>query len=142
MILLDTNVLSEALKPAPSARVVAWLNTHFAESAISSVTVFELGAGVALLDAGRRRDALENTVDRLVRRFGARLYAFDVAAASAATRLLATARAQGLAIHRLPGKLADLQVAGIAAAYGLALATRNTSDFAGLGLDLVDPWSA
>jgi predicted nucleic acid-binding protein len=140
MILLDTNVISEALKPAPSPQVVSWLNANFTEATISSVTIFELGAGIALLDAGRRKDALENAVARTIRRFGVRVYAFDAAAAQSAARLLAQARAQGLALHQIPNKLADLQIAGIAAAYGLDLATRNTGDFAGLGLSLIDPW--
>jgi toxin FitB len=140
LFLLDTNVLSEALRPAPQPNVVQWLDRNFPDSAICSVTIFELGAGVALLDAGRRRDALETAIARLIRRFGARVYAFDTPAAQAAARLLSQARAQGLGLHQVPAKLADLQIAGIATAYGLSLATRNTSDFQGLGLDLENPW--
>jgi predicted nucleic acid-binding protein len=140
MILLDTNVISEALRPSPSPRVVAWLNTHFADAAISSVTIFELEAGVGLLVPGRRRDVLESAIARSIRRFAGRVYAFDVAAARAAARLLGEARSRGLGLHQIPNKLADLQIAGIAAAYGLGLATRNVGDFAGLGLVLVDPW--
>ncbi len=141
MILLDTNVLSEALKPAPAQNVVTWLNQCFHECALSSVTVFELKAGVAMLDPGRRRDTIENAVTRLVRRFATRIYPFDAAAAEEAARLLAIARAGDMALHQVPAKLADLQIAGIAAAYGLELATRNTGDFAGLGIDLIDPWA-
>jgi toxin FitB len=140
MILLDTNVISEALKPAPSSQVVAWLNANFAAAAISSITIFELAAGVALLEPGRRKDALENAVARTLRRFGGRVYAFDTAAAQASAQLLTQARSQGLGLHQIPNKLADLQIAGIAAAYGLDLATRNVGDFAGLGLALIDPW--
>ena len=124
MILLDTNVLSEALRPAPSAVVIEWLNRHFAECAISSITIFELAAGVARLDAGKRRETLESGIARLVRRFGARVYAFDTPAAHAAAKLLARARAQGLGLHQMPAKLADLLIGGIASAYGLSLATR------------------
>jgi len=141
MILLDTNVISEALRPAPNPEVIGWLNAHFTASAISSVTIFELGAGVALLDAGRRKDALESAVSRTVRRFGSRVYAFDAAAAHAASKLLVLARARGLGLHQIPQKLADLQIAGIAFAYGLELATRNVGDFDGLGLQLINPWS-
>lgn len=142
MLLLDTNVLSEALRPSPEPRVVAWLDRHFPESVVSTVTLFELAAGVALLRPGRRRDTLESAVARMTRRFGDRVYAFDAAAAEAAARLLATARAAGLGVHQLPSKLADLQIAGTAAAYGLTLATRDVKDFEGLGLELVDPWAA
>ncbi len=73
MILLDTNVISEALKLTPSPQVIGWLNANFAEAAISSVTIFELGAGLALLDTGRRKDALENTISRTIRRLGSRV---------------------------------------------------------------------
>ena len=64
MILLDTNVVSEALKPAPVRQVVDWLNVRFADCAISSLVVFELNAGVSMLEPGRRRDALETAVAR------------------------------------------------------------------------------
>jgi predicted nucleic acid-binding protein len=141
MILLDTNVISEALKPAPASRVVNWLNISFSDAAISSVTIFELRAGLALIDPGRRKDLLQNAVTRTIRRFGVRVYAFDAAAAHSAAQLLSQARAQGLPLHQIPNKLADLQIAGIAAAYGLDLATRNARDFGGLGLTLIDPWT-
>ena len=140
MFLLDTNVLSEALKPSPAPHVIRWMNRNFPDSALSSITIFELGAGVALLDAGRRRDALEMAITRMVRRFGARVYAFDTLAAQAAARLLATARSQGSGLHQIPAKLADLQIAGIALAYGLMLATRNVVDFQALGLSVENPW--
>lgn len=140
MILLDTNVISEVLRPAPPPQVISWLNSNFADAAISSVTIFELSAGVALLDAGRRKDALENAIARTVRRFGPRVYAFDTGAAQAAARLLILARSRGLALHQIPSKLPDLQIAGIASAYSLDLATRNAGDFVGLGIDLIDPW--
>jgi predicted nucleic acid-binding protein len=141
MILLDTNVISEVLRPAPSARVVAWLNANHADAAISSVTVFELEAGVGVLEPGRRKDTLNAAIARILQRFGARVYGFDLLAAKAAARIMVQARAQGLGLHQVPAKLADLQIAGIATAYGLELATRNTGDFAGLGLALIDPWA-
>jgi predicted nucleic acid-binding protein len=142
LILLDTNVLSEALRPTPSAVVINWLNAHFTECAISSVTIFELAAGLAQLPAGKRRETLEAAVARVVRRFGTRVYAFDTPAAHAAAKLLETARAQGLGLHQVPAKLADLQIGGIATAYGLSLATRNIADFQGTGLELINPWDA
>lgn len=140
MILLDTNVLSEPLKPVPDPKVVDWLNRHFPESAISAITVFELAAGAVLLAVGKRRASLEGAIVAMVERFGPRVYAFDVAAARAAASLLERARTQGFGLHQLPAKLPDLQIAGIAAAHGLSLATRNTSDFSGLDLALIDPW--
>ena len=142
MILLDTNVLSEALKPAPEPRVVTWLDRRFPECAISTVTIFELRVGIELLDRGQRRDALERAVSRLVRRFGGRVYAFDIASAESAATLPGKARAWGLGLHQIPAKLADLQIAGVAAAYGLELATRNVGYFQGIGLKVLDPWAA
>lgn len=141
MILLDTNVISEVLKQTPASEVIAWLDANFANAAISSITVFEFGAGLASLKYGRQKDSLQNAIARTVRRFGTRIYSFDAAAAQSAVQLLAEARALGLALHQIPGKLADLQIAGIASAYGLDLATRNVGDFKGLGLSLIDPWS-
>jgi hypothetical protein len=138
---LDTNVLSEALKPAPEVTVVRWLDEHFASSAISSITVFELSVGVAMLPAGRRRSTLERAIERLARRFGARIYGFDRLAAVAAAELFETARSDGHPLHQVSAKLADLQIAGIARAYDLTLATRNVADFEGLGLELANPWS-
>jgi len=140
LFLLDTNVLSEALKPSPAPQVIKWLDRNFSDSAICSVTIFELGAGIAMLDAGRRRDALDATIARVIRRFRTRVYAFDAPAAEASVRLLAHAKARGLGLHQLPAKLADLQIGGIASAYGLSLATRNIGDFEGLGLNLKNPW--
>jgi len=141
MILLDTNVLSEALRPSPSRSVVKWLDQRFPQCAISSITIFELGSGVALMQAGRRKETIELAVARLIRRFGPRVYSFDAAAAGAAVQVLARARGTGMGLHQLPQKLGDLQIAGIASAYGLSLATRNVGDFQGLGLMLIDPWS-
>jgi len=140
MILLDTNVISEVLKQKPVPQVIHWLDANFANTAVSSITIFELGVGLALLSEGRRKDGLQNAIARTIRRFGTRVYAFDAAAAQSAAQLLAHARAQGLALHQIPNKLADLQIAGIAAAYGLGLATRNVRDFEGLELALINPW--
>jgi predicted nucleic acid-binding protein len=95
---------------------------------------------VALLAAGRRRDTLELAITRMVRRFGSRIYSFDTPAAHAAHRILAKARSQGSGLHQIPAKFADLQIAGIALAYDLTLATRNIGDFQGLGLALENPW--
>jgi predicted nucleic acid-binding protein len=141
VILLDTNVLSEALKPAPAFRVIEWLDEHFRDCAISTLTVFELRAGLVLLESGKRRQTLEGAIVRSLRRFADRTYAFDSAAAESAASLLARARGAGLPLGQLPTKLADLQLAGIASAYGLQFATRNVADFRGLGLELLDPWS-
>jgi len=140
LILLDTNVLSEVLKPAPDAAVERWLNIHFSQSVVSAVSVFELLGGTVLLPLGRRRKQLEDAIERILRRFAGRIYAFDDASARASVQLLARARRRGRGAHALPDKLADLQIAGTALAHGLSFATRDVGDFAAFGLDLIDPW--
>ena len=141
MILLDTNVVSEALRSAPSTLVLAWLDEHFDACAISTITILELEVGVQSLPTGRRRDRLHSAVTLALERFRPRVLSFDEAAVRAATSLFALARSNGLPLHQIPTKLADLQIAGIAAANECSLATRNVGDFRGLGIDLIDPWS-
>jgi predicted nucleic acid-binding protein len=119
LFLIDTNVLSEALRPAPEPKAIDWLDGNFSDSAISSVTIFELNAGVAMMAAGRRRDALGRS-----RREDPR-----------------PGESRRLGLHQAKAKLAELQIAGITSAYGLVLATRNVAVFQGLGLELADPWA-
>lgn len=142
MILLDTNVVSEALRSAPSTSVLAWLDAHFDTCAISTITILELEVGIQSLPTGRRRDRLHSAVTLALERFRPRVLSFDEAAVRAAASLFALARSSGLPLHQMPAKLADLQIAGIAAANECSLATRNVGDFRGLGIDLIDPWSA
>lgn len=140
MILVDTNVLSEAMKSIASPRVIAWLDRNFARCFLPAITVFELQAGVIAMTSGRRRDVLGRTVGQAIAKFGDRIVAFDVRAAQVAAELYGIARGSASALHQ-PSKFADLQIAAIAKAGGFALSTRNTRDFVGLGLDLVNPWT-
>lgn len=142
LILLDTNVLSEALRIEPDRRVINWLNRNHSQCAISSISILELGIGVVALPAGKRRTLLEAAISRMVQRFGPRVYAFDFLAATAAVELHGAARAGGHAFQRVADKMGDVQIAGIALAYGLMLATRNVRDFSTTGLTLIDPWRA
>ncbi len=141
MILLDTNVVSETLRPAPDVQVVRWLNQHTSDSAISAITILELRIGIAKLPAGKRRDTLEAFLERILRRFAPRTLAFDDHAAEASARLFAQARKARRSLQHLPDMFPDLQIAGICLAHGLTLATRNVRDFTGAGIKLVDPWS-
>ena len=137
MILLDTNVVSEPMRPSADVTVLRWLNQHFPDCAISSIVVFELMSGVGKLQRGKRRQLLEHAAERIIQRFGSRTFQFDEPSARAAAELLASTRARGRTLQ-----FADVQIGGIALAHGLTLATRNMRDFAGVGIKLVDPWSA
>lgn len=141
MILLDTNVISEPVRSEPNPAVLDWLDENMPSCALSSIAIFELLNGVALLPEGKRRDLLASSISRAIRRFHGRIYAFDQPAAEAAARLLAAARSAGRGARQLPANLADLQTAGIASANGLSLATRNIADFEAYGIPLIDPWS-
>jgi predicted nucleic acid-binding protein len=139
MILLDTNVVSEALRPAPEVRVIDWLDAQPMETLfLSVVTVAELRAGVALLPAGKRRSGLqENLERRLLPLFAGRILSFDLACSQAYAVLLAKARVSGFAIAT-----ADGFIAAVAATHGFALATRDTRPFAAAGVAVINPWGA
>ncbi len=139
MILLDTNVVSEPLRPAPDARVVAWIDAQALETLfLSAITVAELRAGMALLPAGKRRAGLlESLETRLLPLFAGRVLPFDLGCTQAYADLMAKARASGLAIAS-----ADGYIAAIAAANRLAVATRDTGPFAAAGTTVINPWQA
>ena len=139
MILLDTNVVSEPLRPAPDARVVAWIDAQPLETLfLSAITVAELRAGMALLPAGKRRSGLHDSLEtRLLPLFAGRVLPFDLGCSPAYAALIARARAAGLAIAS-----ADVTIAAIAAANGLAVATRDTAPFEAAGVTVIDPWRA
>ena len=140
MILLDTNVLSELMRPAPEPRVVQWLDACSDEDLwVSAVTEAEILLGIRLLPNGRRREALAELARRMFEEdFPDRCLPFDAAAAGRYAEIVATRTR-----HGSPISVEDAQIAAIARAGGLALATRNVRDFAGIeGLKLVDPWNS
>ena len=137
MIILDTNVVSETMKPAPEPRVIDWLNRQELTTLhLTTISLAELRFGIACLDAGRRRDALDARLEQMLAEvFPARILSFDEAAASAFGVLMATARRQGQAVS-----FADGAIAAIAAAQGYPVASRDTAPFAAMGVEVVDPW--
>ena len=139
MILLDTNVVSEPLRAAPDARVIAWIDAQPLETIfLSAVTVAELRAGVALLPAGKRRSGLRQSLEkRVLPLFAGRVLPFDLACTQAYAELMAKASAAGLAVAT-----ADGCIAAIAAANGLAVATRDTGPFDAAGVAVINPWQA
>lgn len=138
MIVLDTNVVSEAMKAKPSPAVRAWLDEQAAETLyLSSVTLAELLFGIAALPVGRRKNALAQTLDGLSQLFGDRVLAFDAGAARHYAELAVRARAAGKGFPTPDG-----YIGAIAAARGFTVATRDAASFRAAGLKVIDPWEA
>ena len=138
-LLLDTNVLSEVTRPAPDARVLDWLDGLDEDrSFISVVSIAEIRRGVALMDEGRKREALAEWLARdLPQRFEQRVLPVDEPVALAWGDLMGLAKRHGRGLSSMDGL-----IAATAIAQELTLATRNTKDFEGLGIELFDPWTA
>lgn len=136
MIVLDTNVVSEAMRPEPNPDVVGWLNGQASDTLyLSSVTLAELLFGIGALPAGARKDLLAQALDRLLALFPSRVLPFDQEAARRYADMAVTARAAG---RPLPA--ADGYLAATAAVHGFAVATRNTQHFVDTGIELINPW--
>ena len=135
--LLDTSVVSELLRAAPSPAVVAWVAAQPSTSLfVASVTEAEMRIGARLLPAGKRRHALEIAVAAMFAEdFAGRIRPFDTAALPDYVDIVWKRRAAGRPISQF-----DAQIAAIALCHGDKLVTRNVSDFEGCGLLLVDPW--
>ncbi|WGD29708.1 type II toxin-antitoxin system VapC family toxin [Ancylobacter sp. WKF20] len=137
MILLDTNVISEAMKPTPDDTVRAWLDDQAAETLyLSSVTIAELLYGIGALPAGKRKDRLTEALDGVMELFADRVLPFDVAAARRYADLAVKARATGKGFPTPDG-----YIAAIAASRGFAVATRDTSAFDAAGVAVINPWN-
>ncbi len=137
MIILDTNVLSEVMKPAPAAEVLAWLAAQPAASVYTtSITQAEILHGLMLLPPGRRRRALEDAATSMFAEdLGGRILGFGPEAGPPYALIASRRRRAGRPISHF-----DAQIAAIALSCGAALATRNVADFEGCGVTLVDPW--
>ena len=137
MILLDTNVVSELIRPHPDPKVEAWLAGQYSANVfLSVISEAELRYGVAILPAGIRRDRLAAEIEGMLREdFAGRILNFDSESARAYAAIAADRRAAGLPIHH-----ADCQIAATARARGAKIATRNVNDFHGCGVDVINPW--
>ena len=138
MILLDTNVISEAIKPDSHPTVRAWLDAQAAETLfLPSVTIAELLFGIGALPDGRRKSILAARIDGLLEAFAGRILPFDTSAARRYADLAVKARAAGKGFPTPDG-----YIAAIAAAHDFAVASRDTSAFKAAGLTVIDPWEA
>ena len=137
MIILDTNIVSEIMRPNPSSKVVAWVAGQAAPNLyLCAVNEAELLYGVEILPPGRRRDRLRQEVEGMLREdFEGRILPFDSAAAQAYALIAATRRAAGRPIN-----YADCQIAAIARSREASVATREVDDFEGIGIAVINPW--
>lgn len=137
MIVLDTDVVSELMRPEPDRVVVQWLEAARPRGlATTAVTTAEVRYGIERLPAGRRKDRLRASADDLFAGFAARqVLPFDEAAAVAFADLVAERERQGIPIGQF-----DAQIAAICRAWDADLATRDTSGFADTGIRVTDPW--
>lgn len=139
MILLDSNVVSELMRPAPEPRVVEWVDAQPAADVwISAVTVGEIRLGLALLPDGRRKERLARLAEAMFRQdFSDSCLSYDMPAAAEYAAIVATRTRLGR-----PISVEDAQIAAIARSGGLELATRNTNDFSDIDrLPLLNPWT-
>lgn len=134
--LLDTNVISELTKPDRDRYVVAFLD-RLADGYLSVITLHELTYGLERLPPGARRAELTAAIDAFLALFNDRVLPVGLAEARAAAALRAAQQERGCTLH-----LADSLIAATALVAGLTVATRNTADFEGLGVLLIDPWQA
>ena len=138
MIVLDTNVVSELMRPHPAAVVIDWFGRHVASRLyLSSVSEAELRYGVEVLPEGSRRTELRAAIEGLLSEdFAGRILPFDSDAARSYALIAAARRAAGRPISR-----ADCQIAAVARSAGASVATRHSGGFEGCGIVVVNPWS-
>lgn len=139
MILLDTNVISEPLKLSTDAGVLSWIDAQSIDTLyLSAISLAELRFGIAALPAGKRKETLHLGLEqRILPLFADRILPFDAAASQVHADLLASARAQGLAIST-----ADGYIAATAKRHGFIVATRDASPFEAAGLTVINPWTS
>ena len=137
MILLDTNVVSELMRTSPDPAVEAWIADHPVEDLFfSAVGESELRYGAAIMPTGRRRETLVSDIETMLHAaFENRILPFDSRAARAYAGIAAARRQRGRPIAQ-----ADCQMAAIARARSMAVATRNIRDFEDMGIEIIDPW--
>ncbi|HEY8283191.1 MAG TPA: type II toxin-antitoxin system VapC family toxin [Chloroflexota bacterium] len=139
MIVLDTNVVSEPMKPYGNPAVQAWLDRQVAETLyLTATSLAELLVGIEILPEGKRKEGLAAALAELMATlFGSRILPFDQPAAVAYAPMVNRARAAGTIIS-----VADGQIAAIAAVRGFTVATRDAEPFVATGVPVIDPWEA
>lgn len=137
MIVVDTNVASELMRPAPDARVVAWVRAQDGgDLYTTAITVAEIGYGVERLPDGARKALLRATATQVFSAFVDHVLAFDAGAAALYGAIVSARERAGAPIDGF-----DAQIAAICRRHGAGLATRNVRDFEQTGVEIIDPWS-
>lgn len=137
MIIVDTNVLSEVLRPMPYIRVETWMSDHSGASlCTTTITLAEIFYGLELIPQGKRKE-LHVAIETLFAAFDGRILPFDNDAAREFASIFAGRRKSGRPMRELDG-----QIAAIARSRGAAVATRNIRDFEDCGIELINPWAA
>lgn len=137
MIVVDTNVWSELLRPEPARAVIAWEAGNAHRLWFSAIVLAEFRARAALLPAGRRRDDVTAGIENVIESYRDRTLPFDERCSRFFGPVLLSARTAGKPIQS-----PDAMIAATALAHGMSVATRDRNDFAGAGVDLIDPWAA
>ena len=139
MTILDTNVISETMKPQIFPAVQAWLDEQDKESIfLTATSLAELRLGIEILAPRRRKIFLTGILEKILSDFFAdRVLPFDAEAATAYALILSRARSRGITIAA-----ADGQIAAISAVHGFTIATRDTTPFLAAGLAVINPWTA
>jgi len=138
VILIDTNVVSEAMRPRPDRRVLEWLDAQAPETLyLSAVSLAELLLGIESLPTGKRREALAASLaGQIVGLFGERIVSFDLSAAQNFAQIVTRARRRGY-----PIAVADAQIAATAASRKFMVATRDEAPFQAAGIPVLNPWT-
>ena len=138
MFVLDTNVVSELMKPDPNPSVLDWTYSQSRDELyITTISEAELWFGMEIMAEGRRRQQVAARIRRMLERFfGGRILPFDSAAARAYASMVAQRRRTGAIVPIL-----DAQIAAIALSRQAAVATRNVRHFEGVGIEIIDPWN-
>lgn len=139
LLLLDTNVVSELMRPEPDADVLAWSNEQpLGGLALTSITIMEIRYGIAQLPDGARKNSLDARFRRfLALGFGDRVLSFDGEAAEFSAIMRAMRRRMGRAVGT-----EDCMIAGIARQHGATVVTRDQGGFEGYGVPVINPWKA
>jgi toxin FitB len=137
MIILDTNIVSELMRPAPERMVLQWFSSQAAEDLhVTAVTTAEILYGIELISSSRRRDVVRTAAEKMFGDvFADRILTFEDRAARAFSQIASSRRRQGKSMSGV-----DAQIAAIARVHGATLATRNTYVFEGCGVKLINPW--